>query len=74
MTKLSDIIDGFRKTFYLDDIQNPKPRQSVCRECEIVASAACFSASAYIFYITRLGRILPVPGHFISCGKHVVID
>ena len=69
MTKLSDIIDGFVKTFTLDDIHNPQPKQSVCRECEIVGSAASMTGAAYLYHITKMGKIMPIPGIFFTTSK-----
>ena len=68
MTKLSDIIDGFAKTFSVDSIKHPKPRESVCRECEIVGAGFLFCVAAYIGHLTRVGKLNQSPGVFLTIG------
>ena len=62
MGALWDLWDGFRRTFEMDDPRYSKPRKPVCRECEIVGSAFCFSVAIYMHYLSRMRRISPLPG------------
>ena len=57
-----DILEGFKETFRMDDPRYSKPRKPVCRECEIVGSAFCFSVGLYMQYLARMRRITPLPG------------
>ena len=66
MLTWDEFIHGLKKTFSLSDIRNPSPRSAVCRECEIIGSAACFTATAYVWHQTKMGRLMPIPGMFIS--------
>ncbi|CAK8687012.1 uncharacterized protein LOC143449444 [Clavelina lepadiformis] len=66
MGKLSDIANGMVNTFSMDPPKKAKPRKSSCRECEIMGGAASFSAVAYVWHLTKIGRIQPVTGAFVG--------
>jgi len=70
MVTWDGIVDGFKKTFRVSDFRKPIPKTSVCRECEIIGSAASFTATAYVWHHTRTGNLMVVPGMFISSRQY----
>uniref|UniRef100_H2YHT3 Uncharacterized protein n=1 Tax=Ciona savignyi TaxID=51511 RepID=H2YHT3_CIOSA len=62
MTFLDRVKLFVSESFVLDDPRKPRRRRRICRECEIIGSATFLTGAIYMGHITRMGKIMPIPG------------